>query len=71
MYCLMIFLEEITIVFLNNIDSFSSYLIWGVLYRHPYEGQFCKALYHVLKIKAYSRDAAVALALLAISEPKL
>lgn len=67
----MIFLEEITIVFLNNIDAFSSYLIWGVLNRHPYEGQFCKALYHVLKIKAYSRDAAVALALLAISEPKL
>lgn len=60
---------EIIIVLVNIIPNFS-YLIWNV-FRHPYKAQFCKLVYQVLEIKAYSREAAVALAFYAVSESKL
>lgn len=63
------FLEEITIVLHHHCLLFLLNL--GYVVQASYKGQLCKPIYHVLKIKTYFRETALAPSFLAISEPNL
>lgn len=43
----------------------------GCVIQASYKGQLCKPIYHVLKIKTYSRETVLAPSFLALSELNL